>query len=228
MRPLKLNAPLPIYSDLASLLSTALERLLSAPHSHFLPPKLQVATSRLLLAITLDPAFFAAHPSSAQVSSEFPATSASKGIDIAKQSDRFRQGCLRCLKAALDGAGGTEGLVDRAAEVWRRGASDSDQVVSFSLCLRFPEVGRSKELISRNNQKKKKNVDQIHLDDLSQTLFGPHSSCVASSSSEFDVRATSTRKAGRTSRGRNCHQRRGARVPLQGDFDPSRWSNYGN
>lgn len=112
-----------------SLPFAALETLLQAPHSHFLPPKLQIATSRLLLAISLDPAFFAAHPSSAESAAFYPATSASKGIDIAKQSNEFRRGVVKSLKASLDGAGGAEGLVDRAVEVWRRGSTDGDEAV---------------------------------------------------------------------------------------------------
>lgn len=112
------------------LKSIALERLLASPHSFFLPPKLQLATCRLLIAISLDPAFFASHPTTSTSPSFFPATSASKGLHIATQSDTFRRGVILCLRAALEGsAKETGGLPEKAAQIWKRGCTDSDDVV---------------------------------------------------------------------------------------------------
>ncbi|KAL8281544.1 hypothetical protein RQP46_006228 [Phenoliferia psychrophenolica] len=103
-----------------------LNRLLQSPHSHFLPPKLHVATARLLLALSLDPAFFASHPSSALSPTFFPASCATRGVDLAQESDEFRRSVVRCLKASLEGANGSDGLADRAAEVWRHASTDRD------------------------------------------------------------------------------------------------------
>ena len=49
---------------------------------------------------------------------------------------------MRCLKAALEGASGSDGLVDRAAEVWRKASTDSDSEVSpvYSPCTVVPET----------------------------------------------------------------------------------------
>ncbi|KAM0749761.1 hypothetical protein T439DRAFT_357288 [Meredithblackwellia eburnea MCA 4105] len=121
-RRMKLDS-LDLYSAERGL--ATLSRLLHTPHSHFLPPKLHVATARLVLALALDPAFFSAHTSSAQDPALYPATCAARGIDIARESAEFRRGVLQVLRALLE-TDASEGLVDRATEVWKRASTDLD------------------------------------------------------------------------------------------------------
>ncbi|GAA5830916.1 hypothetical protein JCM11251_005075 [Rhodosporidiobolus azoricus] len=116
--------------DIAERGLATLERLLLTPHAHFLPPKLQLATSRLLFYLSLSPSFFQTHPlASTSSASFFPATSASGALDIAKQSVRFRKGVVRALKASVEAGVGAEGTIERAAEVWRRGLLDQDEEI---------------------------------------------------------------------------------------------------
>ncbi|GAA5916410.1 hypothetical protein JCM6882_001551 [Rhodosporidiobolus microsporus] len=117
--------------DIAERGLATLERLLGTPHAHFLPPKLQLSTSRLLLFLSLSPSFFQTHPlASTSSASFFPATSASGALDIAKQSAQFRKGVVRALKASVEAGVGAEGTIERAAEVWRRGLLDQDEEVT--------------------------------------------------------------------------------------------------
>lgn len=185
----------------------ALETLLQAPHSHFLPPKLQIATSRLLLAISLDPAFFAAHPSSAESAAVYPATSASKGIDIAKQSNKFRRGVLKSLKASLEGAGGAEGLVDRAVEVWRRGATDGDEEVRFGLFSFRLGVTDLSSLFADSEPLRRRPL----------RLYRPRPPFPPSSPSQHDLRTPTAGAPRRTRRRRDLDPRRSQRVPRKGD-----------
>lgn len=136
-------------------MSTALERLLRAPASHFLPPKLQLSTSRLLLFLSLDPAFFSIHSLPSTSSSTFyPTTSANTAVDIARQGTTFRRGVLLALKALSEQGGNAAGGVqERCAEVWRRGCVDGDEEVRFDFrrllrdahgsLLTFPRFYRS-------------------------------------------------------------------------------------
>ncbi|GJN87923.1 hypothetical protein Rhopal_000878-T1 [Rhodotorula paludigena] len=104
-----------------------LERLLRCPHAHFLPPALQLATSRLLLYLTLSPTFFVSHPVASTSASFYPATSALSPHSIASQSPTFRQHALRALVAALQtGTCAPSGFAPLAAEVARRAALSSD------------------------------------------------------------------------------------------------------
>ncbi|GAA6038507.1 hypothetical protein JCM8097_004602 [Rhodosporidiobolus ruineniae] len=117
--------------DIAERGLATLERLLLTPHAHFLPPKLQLSTSRLLLFLSLSPSFFLTHPfASTSSASCFPATSASRALEIAKQSTGFRRGVVRALKASLEAGVGGDGTRERAVEVWRRGVLDQDDEIS--------------------------------------------------------------------------------------------------
>ncbi|GAA5862531.1 hypothetical protein JCM8547_002095 [Rhodosporidiobolus lusitaniae] len=110
-----------------------LERLLLTPHASFLPPSLQLSTSRLLLFLSLSPTFFQNHPlASTSTASFFPATAAGAGggLDIAKQSARFRRGVVKALRASVEAGVGAEGTIERAAEAWRRGVLDHDEEIT--------------------------------------------------------------------------------------------------
>ncbi|BGP13316.1 hypothetical protein JCM10213_001497 [Rhodosporidiobolus nylandii] len=108
-----------------------LQRLLLTPFATFLPPKLQLATTRLLLFLALSPSFFLTHPlASTSSASFFPATSAGSALDIAKQSSTFRRGVVRALKASVEAGVGASGAEERAAEVWRRGMLDQDDEIA--------------------------------------------------------------------------------------------------
>lgn len=163
------------FSD-SSFLASALELLLLAPHSHFLPAKLQLATSRLLLYLSLDPAFFASQASTSNSSTLFPVTSAISGVDIAKQSDEFRRGVIRSLLAAIQSGVGAQGVVDRAAEVWRKGIADGDDVVRC-LSLRCRMTRRLPTLPP---------VGQGHLRCWSRTSVDRRPSVLTSSSTEHN------------------------------------------
>ncbi|GAA5860686.1 hypothetical protein JCM1840_000340 [Sporobolomyces johnsonii] len=110
---------------------STLERLLLCPSSSFLPPSLQLSTSRLLLYLSLSPQFFTAAPLASTSSSFFPATSASTGLEIARQSEVFRRGVVGCLKAVCESGVGGVGTEERAVEVWRRGAMDWDAEIKL-------------------------------------------------------------------------------------------------
>jgi len=108
----------PIDLAIAERALASLERLLRCPAYWHLPPKLILASSRLLLALSLDPAFFSAPPTGA----------GQRGVDLARKSVVFRRGIVKALIAAVE-AGGAEGLIDRAVEVWSRGVTDADEEV---------------------------------------------------------------------------------------------------
>ncbi|CEQ39091.1 SPOSA6832_00570 [Sporobolomyces salmonicolor] len=110
---------------------STLQRLLLCPASSFLPPSLQLSTSRLLFYLSLSPQFFTAAPLASTSSSFFPATSASTGLEIAKQSAVFRRGVVGCLKAVCESGVGGVGTEERAVEVWRRGAMDWDAEIKL-------------------------------------------------------------------------------------------------
>ncbi|GAA5961023.1 hypothetical protein JCM21900_002277 [Sporobolomyces salmonicolor] len=110
---------------------STLQRLLLCPASSFLPPSLQLSTSRLLFYLSLSPQFFTAAPLASTSSSFFPATSASTGLEIAKQSEVFRRGVVGCLKAVCESGVGGVGTEERAVEVWRRGAMDWDAEIKL-------------------------------------------------------------------------------------------------
>lgn len=115
--------------DIAKRALGTLERLLAAPHSHFLPAKLRLSTSRLLLFLALDPAFFSTHPLPTNTSSSafFPSTSATRGLDIARQDIEFRRGVLRALRVVCSNSGpDAAGLAERALSVWTTGSRDAD------------------------------------------------------------------------------------------------------
>ncbi|BGP29529.1 hypothetical protein JCM10296v2_001268 [Rhodotorula toruloides] len=117
-----------------------LERLLHCPHAHFLPPALQLATSRLLLYLSLSPSFFLTHPLASTSSSFFPATTATQPLDIIKQSPSFRRAVVRALSALTESGLGGIGLEEKTVEVWRRGSLDADEevkAVSVASLLRF-------------------------------------------------------------------------------------------
>lgn len=106
-----------------------LERLARCPHAHFLPPALQLATSRMLLYLTLSPSFFLTHPLASTSTSFFPLTSANQALDVARQSPTFRRGVVSALQASLEQGIGGAGFEEKAVEVWRRGANDGDDQV---------------------------------------------------------------------------------------------------
>lgn len=116
---------------------------MTAPHSYFLPPKLLLSTSRLLLSISLSPHFFVTQSSSSGSTTFFNATSAAKGVDIACESNTFRRGIISCLQAIISTGGGAEGLVDRAVEVWRRGSVDRDEEVGHFMPFAECEIDSS-------------------------------------------------------------------------------------
>lgn len=107
----------------------ALERLMRCPHAHFLPPTLQLATSRMLLYLSLSPSFFLSHPLASTSTSFYPSTSAHHALDIARQSPAFRRAVVSALQTALEQSFGGVGLEEKAVEVWRRAANDSDDQV---------------------------------------------------------------------------------------------------
>ncbi|GAA6062703.1 hypothetical protein JCM10212_004761 [Sporobolomyces blumeae] len=109
-----------------------LERLLRCPSSYFLPPSLQLATSRLLLYISLSPTFFSlASLPSTSTATFYPATSASRSLEIAKQSASFRRGVVRALRASVESGVGGVGTAERAAQVWARGILDADDEIKL-------------------------------------------------------------------------------------------------
>ncbi|BGP05481.1 hypothetical protein JCM10049v2_001287 [Rhodotorula toruloides] len=117
-----------------------LERLLRCPHAPFLPPALQLATSRLLLYLSLSPSFFLTHPLASTSSSFFPATTTTQPLDIIKQSPSFRRAVVRALSALTESGLGGVGLEEKAVEVWRRGTLDADEevkAVSIASLVRF-------------------------------------------------------------------------------------------
>ncbi|GAA5879094.1 hypothetical protein JCM3774_005567 [Rhodotorula dairenensis] len=115
--------------EIAQRALATLERLARCPHAHFLPPALQLATSRMLLYLTLSPSFFLTHPLASTSTSFFPLTSANQALDIARQSPAFRHAVVSALQATLEQGLGGAGFEEKAAEVWRRGANDSDDRV---------------------------------------------------------------------------------------------------
>ncbi|GAA5973703.1 hypothetical protein JCM11641_005089 [Rhodosporidiobolus odoratus] len=119
-----------VEMDIAERGLATLERLLLAPFAIFLPPKLQLATTRLLLFLSLSPSFFLTHPLASTSTSFFPATSASNALDIAKQRARFRRGVVGALRSSIEAGVGAAGAEERAAEVWRRGMVDQDDEVA--------------------------------------------------------------------------------------------------
>ncbi|KAK4052183.1 hypothetical protein OIV83_002478 [Microbotryomycetes sp. JL201] len=122
--------------ELAQQALSNLERLLSSPLSHFLPPKLNLSTARLLLFLSLDPSFFTTHPQSTTASTSFfVATSAVRAIDIVKQDVDFRRSVVKCLQimTAENISRLPDGVVDRVVQVFKLGLRDSDVAVQ-SLC----------------------------------------------------------------------------------------------
>ncbi|KAK4049765.1 hypothetical protein OIO90_005346 [Microbotryomycetes sp. JL221] len=119
--------------ELAKQALATLERLLIAPFSHFLPAKLQLSTSRLLLYLALDPTFFTTFAQHTSTSSSFyVATSASlRAVDIAKQDVEFRRGVIRCLSVLVrDKAGRVQdGVLERAMQVFKTASRDADPLV---------------------------------------------------------------------------------------------------
>ncbi|GAA5979325.1 hypothetical protein JCM10908_002881 [Rhodotorula pacifica] len=109
-----------------------LERLARCPHAHFLPPALQLATSRMLLYLTLSPSFFLTHPLASTSTSFFPSTSANQALDIARQSPAFRRAVVAALQATLEHGLGGAGFEEKAVEVWRRASNDSDDHVRLA------------------------------------------------------------------------------------------------
>ncbi|SGY68975.1 BQ5605_C004g02935 [Microbotryum silenes-dioicae] len=123
-------------------LCAALNELLSHPHSHFLPPKLQLSTSRLLLYILLT--------YSSVTSTSFPSTSStlplysssfktvSNTLELAFQSPDFIPSTLTCLLTLLrtTQGGGAQGTIDLAslilAQFIRAGSSTDDRIVALA------------------------------------------------------------------------------------------------
>ncbi|GAA5906572.1 hypothetical protein JCM8208_000483 [Rhodotorula glutinis] len=113
-----------------------LERLLRCPFSHFLPPALQLATARLLLYLSLSPAFSVVHPLASTSTSFYPSTSALSPLDIARQSPTFRRAVLAALVAALSTSTcAPSGTHERAAEVFRRASLLSTDADARNLAL---------------------------------------------------------------------------------------------
>lgn len=83
----------------------------------------------MLLYLTLSPAFFLTHPLASTSTSFFPLTSANQALDVARQSPAFRRAVVSALQAALEQGLGGAGFEEKAVEVWRRGANDSDDQV---------------------------------------------------------------------------------------------------
>ncbi|BGP37270.1 hypothetical protein JCM10449v2_001175 [Rhodotorula kratochvilovae] len=122
--------------ELAERGLATLERLLRCPFSHFLPPALQLATSRMLLYLALSPAAFTSHALAAPSASFYPSTSALSALDIARQSPALRAGILSALLAALaSGTCAPSGTAERAAEVFRRAALLSTDARARALAL---------------------------------------------------------------------------------------------
>ncbi|GAA6055489.1 hypothetical protein JCM3770_006283 [Rhodotorula araucariae] len=122
--------------ELAQRALATLERLLRCPFSHFLPPALQLATSRMLLYLSLAPASYTAHALAAPSASFYPATSALSALDIARQSPALRAGVLAALLAALrSGTCAPSGTAERAGEVFRRAALLGTDAASRALAL---------------------------------------------------------------------------------------------
>ncbi|GAA6000706.1 hypothetical protein JCM10207_004617 [Rhodosporidiobolus poonsookiae] len=130
--------------DIAERGLATLDRLLRTPHAQFLPPKLQLATSRLLLFLALSPSFFQTHPvASTSSASFFPPTSASSALDIARQSPAFRRGVVRALLSSIECGLGGSGLEEKAAPVWRRALLDQDSTVSALAHRALVGLGRT-------------------------------------------------------------------------------------
>jgi hypothetical protein len=83
----------------------------------------------MLLYLTLSPSFFLTHPLASTSTAFFPLTSANQALDVARQSPAFRRGVVSALQATLEQGLGGAGLEEKAVEVWRRGANDSDDQV---------------------------------------------------------------------------------------------------
>ncbi|SCV72503.1 BQ2448_4040 [Microbotryum intermedium] len=119
-----------------------LSELLSHPHSHFLPPKLQLSTSRLLLYILLT--------YSSTTSTSFPTTDStlplysssfktiSNTLELAFQSPDVIPSALSCLLTLLrtTQGGGSQGTIDLATvildQVVRAGSSTDDRMVGLA------------------------------------------------------------------------------------------------
>ncbi|SCZ92461.1 BZ3500_MvSof-1268-A1-R1_Chr5-2g07879 [Microbotryum saponariae] len=119
-----------------------LNELLSHPHSHFLPPKLQLSTSRLLLYILLT--------YSSVTSTSFPSTpstvplysssfkTVSNTLELAFQSPDFIPSTLTCLLTLLrtTQGGGAQGTIDLASLILgqfiRAGSSTDDRIVALA------------------------------------------------------------------------------------------------
>lgn len=83
----------------------------------------------MLLYLSLSPSFFLTHPLASTSTSFFPSTSANHALDIARQSPAFRRAVVSALQALLEQSFGGSGLEEKAVEVWRRAANDSDDHV---------------------------------------------------------------------------------------------------
>ncbi|GAA5871004.1 hypothetical protein JCM16303_001658 [Sporobolomyces ruberrimus] len=114
-----------------------LERLLRAPISQFLPPALQLSTSRLLLYISLSPSFATIAPLSSslsQTSTFYPASSTtsslnSSPLEIVKQSLPFKLSVLRALETSVEYEIGGIGLEERSLPVWNACTQSSNREI---------------------------------------------------------------------------------------------------
>ncbi|GAA6026106.1 hypothetical protein JCM11491_002868 [Sporobolomyces phaffii] len=129
-----------------------LERLLRAPLSQFLPPALQLSTSRLLLYLSLSPSFSTTSPVSSRVSSStfYPAmagaatTTTTRLEVVAQHSPAFARAVLAALATSVAfGIGGT-GTDERAVFVWDRESVESTgcgvRAVAHEALARLGEV----------------------------------------------------------------------------------------
>ncbi|GAA5984343.1 hypothetical protein JCM5350_001024 [Sporobolomyces pararoseus] len=124
-----------------------LERLLRAPISQFLPPALQLSTSRLLLYISLSPSFATIAPlsTSLQSSTFFPASttaSNSSPLEIVKQSLPFKLAVLRALQTSVSFGIGGIGLEERSLSVWRTCSLSSNEQIQLVGLKGLNELGK--------------------------------------------------------------------------------------
>ncbi|GAA5902037.1 uncharacterized protein JCM6883_000472 [Sporobolomyces salmoneus] len=124
-----------------------LERLLRAPISQFLPPALQLATSRLLLYISLSPSFSTIAPlsTSLQSSTFYPASTTSSNsspLEIVKHSLPFKVSVLRALQTSVSFGIGGVGLEERSLSVWKTCSLSSNEQIQLIGLRGLNELGK--------------------------------------------------------------------------------------
>lgn len=132
-------------SDMAA--RTALERLLRAPFSQFLPPALQLATSRLLLYISLSPSFSTIAPLSTrlQTSTFYPASTTSSNsspLEIVKHSLPFKLAVLRALQTSVSHGIGGVGVEERSLSVWKSCSLSSNEQIQVIGLRALHDLGK--------------------------------------------------------------------------------------